>query len=197
MKRIKLLNIAILMLISAASSCKTADIADQPKTKETTSISVPPTTQPAATSTATNIKCSLASDQTRWAKGNTAIISVTLTNLADNKIEMKTIPSFKIEKTAGMSYWAPVDLMGQNQPLAANTRSTISLEKGASLNTKTDISKLGWDAGMSSIWPAKDMYSVVPAGEYKLTLEIQPTGITSPEISNNIRSNELSITIAE
>jgi len=137
------------------------------------------------------IRCSIIVESKHWSNGGPAIVSVTVENISEGKVDLKTIPAFTLNE---MQYWCPVNIAGDDYNLPANARSNISLEKGAQINSMIDISKLGWDLGISSIWPSKNLYSIVPAGKYKLRLDIEIVDGSEPQW---IRSNEISVEISE
>ena len=135
------------------------------------------------------IRCSITAEETHWSNGEYAIVFITIENISEGKIDLKTIPAFNLNE---MQYWCPVNIVGEDHNLPANARSTISLEKGDQINSKIDISKLGWDRGISSIWPSQNLYSLVPTGNYKLRLDIE---VVDGNETQWIRSNEISIEI--
>ena len=137
------------------------------------------------------LRCSIALEKTRWSKGDPIPVSVLVENVSESRVDLKTIPAFILNE---MQYWCPVDIVGENHTLPANARSIISLQPGTTTNSIVDISKLGWDRGISSIWPAQDLYSLVPPGFYKLRLDIE---IVDGDNPGWIHSNEIKITIAE
>ena len=137
------------------------------------------------------LRCSIIAETTHWSDGDPAIVSVAVENISEGKIDLKTIPAFTLND---MQYWCPVNIAGDDHRLSANARSNISLEKGAQIYSRIDISMLGWDQGISSIWPWEDLYSIVPAGEYMLRLDIEIVDGSEPSW---VRSNEVSIDISE
>ncbi len=137
------------------------------------------------------LRCSIDIAETRWSKGKPVLVSVMVENVSGSKVELRTIPAFTLNES---QYWCPVDIGGEEHTLPANARSTISLEKGASTNTRIDISKLGWDRGVSSIWPAQNLYSLVPPGQYSLRLDIEVVNGGEPKW---IHSNEVEVAISK
>ena len=137
------------------------------------------------------IRCSITVESKHWSNGGPAIVSVTVENISEGKVELETIPAFTLNE---MQYWCPVNIAGDDYSLPANACSNISLEKGAQINSVIDISKFGWDLGISSIWPSKNLYSIVQAGKYKLRLDVEIVYGSEPQW---IRSNEISIEISE
>jgi hypothetical protein len=137
------------------------------------------------------LRCSIIVETAHWYNGDPAIVSVTIENVSEGKVDLKTIPAFTLNE---MQYWCPVNIEGEDHSLPANARSTISLEKGAQINSRVDISKLGWDRGISSIWPSQNLYSIVPTGKYKLRLDIE---VVDGNETQWIRSNEISVEISE
>ena len=99
-------------------------------------------------------------------------------NTSEDRVDLKTIPSFTLNE---MQYWCPVNVVGDDYNLTANARSDISLERGDQINLVIDVSKLGWDSGVSSVWPSKNLYSVVPAGKYRLRLDVEIVDGSEPQ----------------
>ena len=137
------------------------------------------------------IRCSIIVETTQWLNDDPAIVSVTIENISKGSVDMKTIPAFTLNE---MQYWCPVNIAVDDYSLPANARSIISLEKGAQINSRIDISKLEWDQGISSIWPSKNLYSIVPIGRYKLRLDIEIVEGNEPQW---VHSNEVSVEISE
>jgi hypothetical protein len=137
------------------------------------------------------LRCSIAPEKTRWSKGDPVPVSVLAENVSGSTVDLMTIPAFILNE---MQYWCPVDIVGEDHALPANARSIISLQEGASINSIIDISKLGWDRGISSIWPAQNLYSFVPPGQYRLRLDIEIVNGNNP---GWIHSNEVEITMTE
>ena len=136
------------------------------------------------------LRCSIIVKTTHWSNGDPAIVSVTVENISEGKIDLKTIPAFTLND---MQYWCPVNIAGDDHSLPANARSNISLEKGAQIDSRIDISMLGWDRGISSIWPWENLYSIVPTGKYMLRLDIEIVDGSEPSW---VRSNEVSVEIS-
>jgi hypothetical protein len=137
------------------------------------------------------IRCAIIVEKPFWANGEPVMVSVIIENISEGKVSLKTIPAFMLNE---MQYWCPVDIVGEDHRLPANARSVISLEKGAQINSRIDISKLGWDRGISSIWPSQDLYSLVPTGKYKLCLNIE---VVESVETQWIRSKEVEVEIGE
>ena len=73
------------------------------------------------------------------------MVSIAVENISEGKIDLKTIPAFTLND---MQYWCPVNIAGDDHSLPANARSNISLEKGARIDSRIDMSMLGWDQGL-------------------------------------------------
>jgi hypothetical protein len=137
------------------------------------------------------LRCSINVEKTRWSKGDSVLVSFIVENVSRSKVDLKTIPAFTLDETR---YWCPIDIVGKDHTLPANARSTICLEKGTSINSTINISRLGWDRCISSVWPAQHLYSLVPPGQYKLRLDIEVIDVDEPKW---IRSNEVEVFITE
>ncbi len=136
------------------------------------------------------LRCAVSTVTNRWHEGAPAIVSVVFENRSDKKIEFQTIPSFDLSD----AFWCPVELSSEGRSLDANARSPLSLDKGATLELRFDLSQLGWDESVSSAWPEEKLYSAVPPGSYKLRLDVQLTGGERPKW---LRSNEVAVSIVE
>jgi hypothetical protein len=136
---------------------------------------------------AEGLRCALAVPNLRWQKGAPAIVTVTLENRSDRKIEVKSIPAFELG-----DYWCPVDLRKDGHPLRANERCALALAPGASLTARYDLSQLGWDNTVSSAWPADSLYTLVSEGKYRLNLDIELTGGKEPK---HVESNVMDVRI--
>ena len=137
------------------------------------------------------IKCSIALEEKCWSKGDPALVSVVVENVSEGKVNLKTIPSFTLNE---MQFYCPTDIVRGEYALPPNAHSIISLERGALINSRIDISKLKWGMGVSSIWPDHSFYSLVPPGRYKLRMDIEVVDGGLPEW---IRSNEIEVDIGE
>lgn len=133
-----------------------------------------------------DIKCSIIVNKTSFFKNDVIPVTVKIENASNGKVEIGTIPAFVL---AGL--WAPVDIK-VGQALPANTKMTLSLEKGETLSSNIDISKLGWDQSTSSIWPARNLFSIVSSGKYKLFLDLE---INVDNGLYRVRSNEVEVSI--
>ena len=90
-------------------------------------------------------------------------------------------------------FWCPVDMSSHSRSRRVNEQREVALGDREFLMWRGDLSKLGWDSQESSIWPRRDMYSVVAPGERRLVLEFQ----MGTHGDAHVRSNETDITISE
>ncbi len=154
---------------------------------------------------ACGIRVSIASEKARVSKGGPFVISVIVENISGTRIDLKTIPAFKLGNAAKKppdlpltfgEYWCPVNLeerAGANKAgVIVASPSHLIMEKGASIVTTVDLARHGWDKITSSWWPVRDLTSVVNSGKYKLRLDIQVNGSAEPQW---IRSNEIEVVI--
>jgi hypothetical protein len=151
------------------------------------------------------LRVSIAVEQAQVLKGSPFLVTVIVENISGVKIELKTIPSFRLgiaatapSKTAAAfgGYWCPVNLEGRQRAnktgLILASPSPLTVEKGASITSTIDLTTHGWDEVTSSWWPARDFGSLVGQGRYKLRLDIQILGSIEPQW---VRSNEIDVTI--
>ena len=97
-------------------------------------------------------------------------------NISSERIDLLVGPSFEIHDSAPMDwglYWGPTTLDESAEPREANTHFLISLDKGEEIDSRADVSQLGWDICISSTWPAKDLFDLLDPGEYSLGLSMQ------------------------
>jgi len=178
-KSIRILTLLVLLSSVFIMGCQTTDESDNQDSSRTWG------------KLSNGLRCSIIAETTHWSNGDPAIVSVTVENISEGKIDLKTIPAFTLND---MQYWCPVNIAGDDHSLPANARSNISLEKGTQIYSRIDISMLGWDQGLSSIWPWENLYTIVPAGKYTLGLDIEI--VDGSELSW-VRSNEVSVEISE
>jgi len=138
------------------------------------------------------LRCSIEVAKMEWSKQEVAVVGVVIENISTGKVDLEVSSSFRL--SGEKPYWGPVNILGEVQRVPINPRSTISLEKGASLSTKIDISKLGWDYMFSSVWPVQEFYSFVPAGWYNLALDLE---VGDGESAKHIVSNIIEVVIID
>jgi hypothetical protein len=137
------------------------------------------------------IKCSIALEEKCWSKGNPALVSVIIENVSEGKVNLKTIPLFTLNE---MQFYCPTDIVRGEYALPPDAHSIISLERGALINSRIDISKLKWGMGPAATWPNNSFYNIVSPGQYKLRLDIEVVDRGMPKW---IHSNEVEVTIIE
>jgi hypothetical protein len=69
-------------------------------------------------------------------------------------------------------YWAPFDLT-RGTTRQANQETRVTLDQKGQAGIDIDANKLFWSRRISSSWPAKSIFDVVPAGRYLLRIEIE------------------------
>jgi hypothetical protein len=155
--------------------------------------------------TSNGLRCSIAIEEIKWPKGSPALVSVIIENVSESKVNLETIPAFKLNENKletipafklnenKIEYWCPVDIAEEGHALPPNARSIISLEKASFMDLRMDLSKLKWGMSLSAIWPENSFYLVSP-GRYKLSMDIEIVGGGLPEW---IRSNEVEVSIGE
>lgn len=138
------------------------------------------------------LRCSIILDEKEWSKDRPMIVSVAVENVSASEVNLEVSSSFQL--SGKKSYWGPVDILGKSKTPPINPRSTISLQKGACLSAKIDISKLGWDHTFSSVWPVREFSSFIPAGQYTLTLDLE---VLNGAYTEHIVSNIIEVAITE
>ncbi len=153
---------------------------------------------------ALGLRSSISVQKARIAKGSDFNVTFIIENTSKEAVRMETIAAFTLSPMRDVrgsdqspsGYWCPIDIEGgrakRNRDLVMATRSTLALEKSASFNSTTDLSRHGWDRANSSIWPAKRFGDLIPEGKYVLQLDVEVVGTQPPK---RIHSNEIQITI--
>lgn len=131
-----------------------------------------------------NIKCSIAIAKTRIVKGEAVPVNIKVKNISGKKVNLRLIPTFQLG-----NLWAPVDFKAGKR-LLADTKMNLDLENDEEINSRIDIVKLGWDQTGSSIWPAKNLYSMVSSGKFKLFLDVY---VDNGNFS--LRSNQIEVVL--
>jgi hypothetical protein len=148
------------------------------------------------------LRCSIAVEETSWSKVGPALVSVIIENVSEGKVNLKTIPSFTLKEDSmflsytllnELQFYCPVDIVRGEYALPPNARSTISLDRGALINARIDVSKLKWGMGSAATWPDNSFYLVSPR-RYKLRMDIE---IVDGGLPKWIRSNEIEVDISE
>ncbi len=137
------------------------------------------------------IKCSIVVEEKSWSKGDPVLVSVIVENVSGSKVNLKTISSFTLNE---MQFYCPTDIVRGEYVLPSDAHSIISLERGALINSRIDISKLKWGMGLAASWPNNSFYNIVSPGQYKLRLDIEVVDGGMPKW---IHSNEVEVTIIE
>ncbi len=136
------------------------------------------------------LKCYLETSSSQWVKGSPAIVNVSIENTSSEPKKILISSFFGIGEMTG--YWGPVKLSAVSEHLPANTHYELFLKAGQKKTFEVDLAKLKWERSISSIWPHRDLFDLVPSGNYKLSLDIE---IDSADISKRINSNNLDIII--
>jgi hypothetical protein len=125
----------------------------------------------------------------RFNVGQSALVNIIVENRTGQKMDFSSIPSFTFNS---LDYWCPVDILRQGASLPANTTVRIILEGGESLTQRIDLSAIFCAPGYSSIWPNQALFSVLPAGEYVLRLDLE---VLRGSGSDRLYSNEVKVEI--
>ena len=156
-------------------------------------------TQPSAASEGKvnmNIGCSTEINDSEWTKIRAAKVHVKIENLAKEVQSITVIPSFVLEKVgSGASkeaYWSPIDLQHGTARPKESKPDSLTLKEGESRTLDIDVSKLNWGRSIAALWPFQNLFSVVPAGQYILYLDLE---IVDGRDSKRVRSREVMVTI--
>ncbi len=112
---------------------------------------------------ASDIRCSIHLEYSKISRGNNAIVHIFIQNISNETVSILAIPSFDL----GNHYiCCPVDFDGNHLP--ANNRARLILGSNDVLEFSADLTRLTWGLGFLSIWPCKNIYSLIDNGEYNL-----------------------------
>jgi hypothetical protein len=139
-----------------------------------------------------------------WTNENPILVSVRLKNASDKEVNLRGIYTFELTGVPG-PYWSPVNIR-TGTPLELEfasdgngggrvPRDEIHLEPGETREMKLEVSSLSWNKSVSSVWPHKKLFEVVPNGTYDLRFALEAEGQANsdntPEVirvvSNSIR----------
>jgi hypothetical protein len=73
-----------------------------------------------------------------------------------------------------------------------NRDCPIDLDPSGRARVRIEPQSLLWERGISSVWPSRDLYEVVPPGRYLLSLDAQ----VGRGGRARIRSNEVEVVVA-
>jgi len=135
---------------------------------------------------AIDIECNLKISGTEWVKGSTVKATLTVKNNSDKKVKIYLPPGFKLVKQ-GKKIHDPSSVWGdqysakekdKDHIILKQTKNSTSyklvqyfefaLKSGESKAVDFDISKLAWNASMSSILIDRDWFNLIPSGNYDL-----------------------------
>jgi hypothetical protein len=139
--------------------------------------------------TAQNIRCSLMSSAFVLKKGIPAPVTIIIENMSLEPKRLSVSAGFNLGR---MEYWAPVKLGLVSEHLRANETFELSMQPREQRRYQVDLANLKWAKSISSIWPYGELFSVVKAGNYLLSFDIQFGNNTTP---NRARSNEINVRI--
>ena len=137
------------------------------------------------------VRCSIELLDSVWSAKKPAVVHVKLQNETNERIQLLVRPSFRIRQTDAIEidrYWCPTTLDEHAEPLGANRHFLLSLNKGETIDSVADVSQLGWDFGVSSIWPAKNLFDLLDPREYRIHLEMSVRGSKNTWIESNLVS---------
>lgn len=131
-----------------------------------------------------NIECNLSINETEWIKKSPLTATLTVKNNSDEKVEIYLPPNFSLLKE-GKEINSPRKVIGDEYSSKEKEEDYIitkrkrngysykirqffefSLNSGESKTLEFNISKLAWNASMSSILVDYDWYNEIPNGNY-------------------------------
>ena len=124
------------------------------------------------------IQCSIETEPGTWSRGNVVSVTVRIKNIAYAPVDIVGHYSFTLTRVDGppISYWSPVNIPdGTPVELEAGKvpKSAVHLELRETKAIKLDVTKLLWDLNVSSVWPNKMLFEIVPKGNYDLIFDVE------------------------
>ena len=124
------------------------------------------------------IQCSIETETGTWALGRPLSVTVKIKNISNGPIDI--VGGYSLELTRAddppMKYWSPVNIQG-GTPLKLEAgkvpRGAVHLESHETKAINLDVTKLFWDRDISSVWPNRRLFEVVPKGNYDLIFDVE------------------------
>ena len=134
------------------------------------------------------IQCSIKTETATWFPGRGFSVTVRIKNIADGPVDIVGHYSFTLTRVEGpaLAYWSPVNISdGTPVELKAGKvpENALHLELHETKAIELDVTKLFWDRNVSSVWPNRTLFEVVPKGNYDLIFDVETD---KGENSNNM-----------
>ena len=160
-------------------------------------------------------KISIATDSTVLTRDKPALVTITIENISGAELELSSSCSIDLSSLSkeaqarkhqviGDSYWAPVNLadsttneieitdedkLKQGIVVGRARQVPIQFAKDETKTFTIDLTKVFWNASMSSAWPTEFLFKVVRKGTYALSVNKQQhKGL-------NIESNPIEVSV--
>jgi hypothetical protein len=149
------------------------------------------------------------------ARGQPIPVEITIENPSGTDVDLDANYSFNLLKIAddsiarnfgryGDSYWSPLDIISGN-PLKLQIIEPDMLKKGIVVGRvpkeklrlgigevrtyKVELTKLYWNASISSTWPTEELFDVVLKGRYWLEFTMRADKV------GQVKSNRVEVTV--
>lgn len=159
-------------------------------------------------------KISITSDSTILTRDKPALVTVTIENISGAELELSSSGSLHLaslskeslarkHQVVGDSYWSPVNLadsttteikitdedkLKQGIVVGRAAQVPIQFSKDETKTFKIDLTKVFWNASMSSMWPTEFLFKVVRKGTYSLSVNMKHKGV-------NVESNPIEVSV--
>ena len=149
------------------------------------------------------IQCSIETEPGTWSRGNVVSVTVRIKNIADAPVDIVGHYSFTLTRVDGppIAYWSPVNIPdGTPVELEAGKvpKSAVHLELHETKAIKLEVTKLFWDRNISSVWPNKTLFEIVPKGNYDLIFDVETDRRKDSDnipIVTHITSNKIRVVV--
>ena len=132
------------------------------------------------------IQCSISIENETWSKNKPIYAVVQIENISEKKVDILGTYGFEVanindedvimERFSPFQYWSPVNIVNATPLDLIDSKvpeGSIHLEPREIKLLTFNLNKLHWNKSASSVWPYKNLFEVVPKGDYDLTFSIE------------------------
>ena len=149
------------------------------------------------------IQYSIETETGTWSLGDPLSVTVKIKNISNGPVDVVGGYSFELTRVDGppMMYWSPVNILdGTPLKLEAGKvpQGAVHRESHETKAINLDVTKLFWDRNISSVWPNRRLFEVVPKGNYDLIFDVETDRRKNSEnipIVTHIASNKIGIVV--
>jgi len=149
------------------------------------------------------IQCSIETETGTWSLGTPLSVTVKIKNISNGSVDI--VGGYSLELTRAddspMKYWSPVNIL-DGTPLKLDAgkvpQGAVHLESHETKAINLDVTKLFWDRSISSVWPNRRLFEVVPKGNYDLIFDVETDrrqNLDNIPIITHIASSKIGIVV--